>query len=167
MLGERLVQVAAEARPRGGQLGKNARGAPDGRVEGIAAPRRRRGARVRRARPRAEAALEVVAEGLPRPVVVLAVLLEVRLDVLRRELGRGREPAAAPRARRSLMTLGEHWRRPSSKTAPATARSARRRASARGRRRRRRVVQISVNVAERLQRQAFVAPGIGHRTAST
>ena len=36
-----------------------------------------------------------------------------------------------------------------------------------GRRRRRRVVQISVNVAERLQRQAFVAPGIGHRTAST
>ena len=37
------------------------------------------------------------------------------------------EPAAAPRARRPLMTLGEHWRRPSSKTAPATARSARRR----------------------------------------
>ena len=40
MLGERRVHVAAEARPRRGQLGKNARGAPDGRVEGLAAPRR-------------------------------------------------------------------------------------------------------------------------------
>ena len=70
MLGERRVHVAAEARPRRGQLGKNARGAPDGRVEGIAAPRRLSGRGCGR---RAEAALEVVAEGLPRPVVVLAV----------------------------------------------------------------------------------------------
>ena len=38
---------------------------------------------------------------------------------------------------------------------------------ARGGRRLSSVVQISVDVAERLQRQAFVAPGIGHRTAST
>ena len=99
MLGERRVQVAAEARPRGGQLGKNARGAPDGRVEGIA-PRRGAADAARRVRPRAAAAeaLEVVAEGLPRPVVVLAVLLEVRLDVLRRELGRGR--ARPPRRAR-------------------------------------------------------------------
>ena len=98
MLGERRVHVAAEASPHSDQLAKNARGAPDGRFDRLAAAlRRRRRGRRRRGGRRAEAALEVVAEGLPRPVVVLAVLLEVRLDVLRRELGRGRPRRRAAR----------------------------------------------------------------------
>ena len=164
MLGERRGDVAAEARPRRGQLGKNARGAPDGRVEGIAAPRRQSGRGCGR---RTEAALEVVAEGLPRPVVVLAVLLEVRLDVLRRELGRGRARRRAAREE-ALDDLGRALAQAELEDrAGDGALGAAPRTLARGGRRLSSVVQISVDVAERLQRQAFVAPGIGHRTAST
>ena len=139
--------------------GQRARLGP--RSEVAASGRRRRGGR------RAEAALEVVAEGLPRPVVVLAVLLEVRLDVLRRELGRGRPRRRAAREE-ALDDLGRALAQAELEDGAGDgALGAAPRLLARGGRRRRRfrVVQVRVYVSQCLHGQAVV-PGVGHYHSS-
>ena len=109
---------------------------------------------------------------------MLAVLLEVRLDVLRRELGGGRARRRAA-VQEALDDLGRALAQaeledragdgalgaaPRLLARGGRRRRGHRRGPARGRRRARlRVVQVRVDVAQRLHRQAVVPPGVGHR----